>query len=34
MSLDGIESTKKIQVDLESWRLVEQFEDDHAFEEF
>ena len=25
---------KKIQVDPESWRLVEQFEDDHPFEEF
>ena len=37
MSLDRTSpssKTKKIQVDLESWRSVEQFEDDRAFEEF
>ena len=37
MSLDGTESsskTKKIQVDPESWRSVEQFEEDRAFKEF
>ena len=34
MSLDGTESTKKIQVDPESWTSVEQFEDNRAFEVF
>ena len=37
MSLDGTESEfedEKIQVDPESRRSVEQFKDDHAFEEF
>ena len=37
LSLDGTESEfedEKIQVDLESRRSVEQFKDDHAFEEF